>query len=165
MATQGAKTITPSISTQTAVPSGVYTTGAVIVAPIPSNYEDVANETNAYTEKLEQLTTAITALEEELAGKASGGADGIAKMCTITVVEDGPCEHYQGTICYITPEGHLVDEDNIVLKAGSSFSILKNSLLIGTDLSFIGACEQVALEYSWIPAYYITGDCSILANM
>lgn len=36
--TQAAKTITPSTSEQTAVASEVYTTGAIIVAPIPSEY-------------------------------------------------------------------------------------------------------------------------------
>ena len=36
--TQGATTITPSTTQQTAVASGVYTTGAVTVAPIPSQY-------------------------------------------------------------------------------------------------------------------------------
>lgn len=36
--TQGAKTITPSESAQTAVESGVFTTGAVTVDPIPSSY-------------------------------------------------------------------------------------------------------------------------------
>jgi hypothetical protein len=36
--TQGAKTITPSTSAQTAVASGVLTTGAVTVDPIPSSY-------------------------------------------------------------------------------------------------------------------------------
>ena len=35
---QAAKTITPSSSSQTAVASGVYTTGAVTVAAIPSSY-------------------------------------------------------------------------------------------------------------------------------
>jgi hypothetical protein len=38
MTAQGEKTVIPSTSTQTAVPSGVYTTGAITVAPIPSDY-------------------------------------------------------------------------------------------------------------------------------
>lgn len=74
--TQAAKTITPSTSSQTAVAKNVYTTGAITVAAIPSNYEDVATETSAYTTKLASLETAITALETELAGKASGGSGG-----------------------------------------------------------------------------------------
>lgn len=113
---QAAKTITPSKSTQTAVASGVYTTGAVTVGAIPSNYiipsgtktitangthdvknyasatvnvagEDVTSETNAYTTKLATLETAITALETELQGKASGGSGsgGSVETCTITI--------------------------------------------------------------------------------
>ena len=39
---------------------------------VPS--EDVDDETDAYTEKLASLETAITALETELEGKASGGS-------------------------------------------------------------------------------------------
>lgn len=38
LTTQAAKTITPNASSQTAVASGVYTTGAVTVAPIPAEY-------------------------------------------------------------------------------------------------------------------------------
>ena len=38
LTTQAAKTITPSTSSQTAVASGVYTTGAITVAAIPSDY-------------------------------------------------------------------------------------------------------------------------------
>ena len=38
LTTKSATTITPTKSTQTAVASGVYTTGAITVAPIPSEY-------------------------------------------------------------------------------------------------------------------------------
>lgn len=74
LTTQAAKTITPSTSSQTAVAKNVYTTGAITVGAIPSNYEDVGTETSAYTAKLATLETAITALETELQGKASGGS-------------------------------------------------------------------------------------------
>lgn len=84
---QAAKTITPSTSSQTAVASGRYTTGAVTVAPIPSNYEDVTEETNAYTDKIASLESAVTALETELQGKASGGGSGggSVETCTVTI--------------------------------------------------------------------------------
>jgi hypothetical protein len=86
LTTQAAKTITPSTSSQTAVAKNVYTTGAVTVAAIPSNYEDVGTETNAYTNKLASLNTAITALETELQGKASGGSGGgNIDTCTVTL--------------------------------------------------------------------------------
>lgn len=76
LTTQAAKTITPTTSSQTAVASGVYTTGTITVGAIPSNYEDVGTETSAYTTKLASLETAVAALETELAGKASGGSGG-----------------------------------------------------------------------------------------
>lgn len=112
LTTQAAKTVTPTKSSQTAVASGVYTTGAVTVGAIPNNYiipsgtktittngthdvksyasatvnvagEDVTAETSAYTIKLASLETAISALESELEGKASGGASNEEK-CTLT---------------------------------------------------------------------------------
>jgi hypothetical protein len=43
LTTQAAKTVTPSTSEQTAVASGVYTTGAVKVAAIPSKYKDTSD--------------------------------------------------------------------------------------------------------------------------
>lgn len=115
LTTQAAKTITPSKSSQTAVASGRYTTGAVTVAAIPSDYiipsgtktitangthdvknyasatvnvagEDVSAETDAYTNKLATLETAITQLETELQGKASGSSgDGNISTCTVTI--------------------------------------------------------------------------------
>lgn len=95
LTTQAAKTITPSTSSQTAVAKNVYTTGAVTVAAIPSNYEDVGTETNAYTSKIASLETAVTALETELAGKASGsGGSGGASVETCTVIIQG---HNGGT--------------------------------------------------------------------
>ena len=87
LTTQAAKTITPTTSSQTAVASGRYTTGTVTVAAIPSNYEDVGTETSAYTTKLTTLETAITALETELQGKASGGSGGV-ETCNVTITSD-----------------------------------------------------------------------------
>lgn len=47
--------------------------------------EDVTEETNVYTAKVELLETAITALETELAGKASGGSSAASiETCTVT---------------------------------------------------------------------------------
>lgn len=45
LTTQAAKTITPTKSSQTAVAKNVYTTGAVTVAAIPDQYQDVSGVT------------------------------------------------------------------------------------------------------------------------
>lgn len=86
LTTQAAKTITPSTSSQTAVAKNVYTTGVVTVGAIPSNYEDVSTETDAYTTKIASLETAISALETELEGKTSGGSSGgSVEIASVTV--------------------------------------------------------------------------------
>ena len=99
--TQAAKTITPNTISQTAVASNVYTTGVVTVAPIPSNYEDVATETSAYTTKLASLETAIAALETELEGKASGGGSSGGSVDTCTVTFDNESISGDCPICVI----------------------------------------------------------------
>jgi len=57
LTTQAAKTITPSTSEQTAVASGVYTTGAVTVAAIPAEYI-VTTDATATEDHLLEGTTA-----------------------------------------------------------------------------------------------------------
>lgn len=49
IATQGAKTITPSTLVQTAVPSGIYTTGAVTVSAVPTQTKSVSPTTASQT--------------------------------------------------------------------------------------------------------------------
>lgn len=49
LTTQAAKTVTPSTSAQTAVSSGVYTTGAVTVAATPTQTKSVTPSTSAQT--------------------------------------------------------------------------------------------------------------------
>lgn len=46
--------------------------------------EDVTNETDTYGENIVRLTTAVTSLEQELAGKASSGSGSI-ETCTVTI--------------------------------------------------------------------------------
>jgi hypothetical protein len=63
LTTQAAKTVTPSTSSQTAVASGVYTTGAVTVAAIPSKYVD---------------NSTVTAIEADvLSGKKFGSTNSV----------------------------------------------------------------------------------------
>lgn len=84
LTTQAAKTITPSTSSQTAVAKNVYTTDAVTVAPIPSNYEDVTTETNAYTALLPELESVINGLPD--AGDSS--EESSYKTCTVTFINN-----------------------------------------------------------------------------
>ena len=114
LTTQAAKTVTPTKSSQTAVASQRYTTGAITVAPIPDEYiipsgtkaitengtHDVTefSEVNVSIEGKEDLnavldsqTALIEELKTELQGKASGGGDGLAREIvnkTVTAFND-----------------------------------------------------------------------------
>ena len=127
LTTQAAKTVTPSTSSQTAVASGVYTTGAVTVAAIPSNYEDVTAETNAYTTKLTSLETAISALETELEGKASGGGSGGASVETYTgQIINSRMPELLGTLRYLDEDLSL--QTISLSDAPYNFRPVKNSM-------------------------------------
>lgn len=52
LTTQASATITPSTASQTAVAANRYTTGAVIVGPIPSTYKQLASTTTATSESI-----------------------------------------------------------------------------------------------------------------
>lgn len=119
------------------------------IESIPSG-EDVTAETNAYTTELAELTTAVTALEEELAGKAAGGG-GAVETCTVTITcESGSVGGYLFTIledgevsnAYLDDASESMDMvsiNNVV--CGSSFyvqiiglSMIGNSLGGGIEL-------------------------------
>lgn len=166
LTTQAAKTITPTTSSQTAVASGRYTTGAITVAAIPSNYEDVGTETTAYTTKISQLETAVAALESELEGKASGGSGGAnIETCTVNfnnltynyvaqIINDNIIQiDYQKNVTNTTIENVMkgsilyIDCGNFTT-TGVIASSTANAILINTSIAL----------------YQINGDCTFSPN-
>lgn len=106
MTTQAAKTITPSTSSQTAVAKNVYTTGAVTVAPIPSNYEDVGTETTEYTSLNTELEEVINSLPN--AGGSEGGSIG---TCTVTLIHESGLDSCQ--VFYNSLENDLMVGESV----------------------------------------------------
>lgn len=83
---QAAKTVTPSEKSQTAVSSGVYTTGTITVGAIPDGYM-VGNEISAQDTLIAQI---VSALE----GKTgSSGGSGSTSMEDSLI--QGPLQHYE----------------------------------------------------------------------
>lgn len=93
-----------------------------------SGGEDVTAETTAYTENLEELETAITALEAELEGKAAGGGSNVGKVCpsvTIAAIPDafGFADKYDiGNILY-SSNGQMKYMDYISLLVGEPITL------------------------------------------
>lgn len=123
--------------------------------------EDVTAETSAYTAKLATLETAITALETELQGKASGGGSSsdVVETCTLRVsnsdgkfyvygIEYEALENSRRVIKYLPTSGESVNETVTDAVCGG---ILLISGQGETDSWYIlDNIEEWSTVYSWI---------------
>lgn len=140
LTTQAAKTITPTKSSQTAVASGRYTTGAVTVAAIPSAYQDVTGVdavavdvvegkkivnssgetvtgTNPYVKtttdtEVNSQATKLAELKTILEGKAAGDSGGTAvETCTVRIYStDGKCGLYSYGTTTVAEDGSITNQ-------------------------------------------------------
>ena len=152
LTTQAAKTVTPTESSQTAVASGVYTTGAITVAAIPDGYM-VGNEISAQDSLISQITTA-------LAGKAAGGGGGV-ETCTITITS----KLNMSEVTYYYTNGNTLELEQVGPYAGSLALVVPvNSIIAMTQwqsgFEFVGGAERIFIGMG-NSAYKITGDCSV----
>ena len=129
--------------------------------------EDVTAETNAYTEKITQLETAVTALETELAGKASGGSGG-ARLEPYTVsitfnktvpdansllVYYGRCDGSLGSVGMGAETVTISDANGLLIVAG-----LLSTIHTG------GSIDPIWANHYEVCVYNITSDGTIIVG-
>lgn len=123
LTTQAAKTVTPTESSQTAVASGRYTTGAVTVGAIPSEYI-VGSEITAQDTLISNI---LTALE----GKAAGGGGGVTnETCQVTI--SGKTSNYYPTkVAYtsVDSNGKAIGVNQAVSTSSVTVTCVKGSTL------------------------------------
>lgn len=149
MTTQAAKTITPSTSSQTAVAKNVYTTGAVTVAAIPSNYEDVGTETTEYTLLNAELEEVINSLP------GAGGSGGSVETCTIMVSGYYNQSNIATYTAYSNGSFSSVSEGNIA----TDFDGMLENVVCGSAVYFPGdyvyaTCTDGVVSYGPWGAFY-----------
>ena len=161
------KTVTPTTSKQTVnADSGYDGLDTVTVNAIPSSYiqpsgtktittngthdvksyasatvnvagEDVTDETNTYTEKLTTLETVITALEQEILGKAGGGSSN-SEVETYDLIIESDGTTYVDNLMYVAYANGTYEYHNDQLSKAyqiSDYPITLHNIVLKTPLS------------------------------
>ena len=136
LTTKGATTITPTSSEQTAVNSNIYTTGAIKVGAIPSDYI-MPSGTKSITENGTHDVTEFASVDVNVAGSGGSGA---VETCTVTIhlVISGS---RNASFTYIQ-NGALVTESRSptdgVAVFDEVFNVDKNTIFCITNTLFFG---------------------------
>lgn len=145
-----AKTVTPTEEEQLIEGTDGAFLAEVTVEPIPSNYEDVTDETIAYTTKLAAFETAMNELNTELDGKAAGGSGSSVETCTVTLY----------SITAYTTGFSIVDETGVVSTCSPTWtedryaaSVTVNNVVCGSAIAIYGS-----------HSVYIAGTAELITN-
>lgn len=146
IASQAAKTVTPSTSSQTAVAKNMYTTGVVTVA----------GDSNLVAENIKNGIS-IFGVAGTYEGSGSGGGSSI-ETCTLTIAFDGPPSP-GGEIYYISSDLTL----QVYMVYAGSITVMKNSIITLYQVSVMTTTTTLDEITSGMGnySYYITGDATI----
>lgn len=127
--------------------------------------EDVTEEVNTYTEKIAQLETVVTALETELASKASGGSSETVEMCNGVIKREKNLAFTDSdSIIYTIDENHVL-QTYVITEGTKSFEFqaIKNSIIV-CDCSAVLSLTNAEFISSALTlrAFFITDDNFII---
>lgn len=148
LTTQGAKTVTPTTTNQTAVASGRYTTGDVVVS----------GDANLVPENIAEGVSIFG-----VQGTHSGGG---AESCTVTVTFGAPRSYL--TIYYVTPElSELQTREFPNYESNVELNVAKNTIVFADAENSMGITEitgnvtEIYGDLTGPTALYVYGDCSL----
>ena len=122
LTTQAAKTITPSTSSQTAVESGRYTTGAVTVA----------GDSNLVAGNIKSgvsIFGVAGSYEGSSGGSGSGG--GSIETCSVTISIDAPIS--SNITFYYTNDSMEIANVALGMMGSSTINVAKNTIILSSD--------------------------------
>lgn len=139
LTTQGAKTVTPGTTAQTAVASGRYTTGDVVVA----------GDANLIPENIAEGVSIFG-----VSGTHSGGGGELVAVIFSRF-------RRSGTLTYVNGDGSYHTASNS--SGDVSLSVLKNSIAFLSEGDHGGATGDVEVlgRGGTIVGYFVFGDCTI----
>lgn len=159
LSTKAATTITPTKSSQTAVAAGYYTTGAVTVGAIPSNFIEPAGTITISTNGTYNVTNYANATIS-----ISGG--GSVETCTVTIVT---ARAFGGILYYIGTNGKYAKYE-FERDTTTTFTVMKDTILAIDNSSvastfvatYDGTIELTNTNKNLSTRLFlITGDCTI----
>lgn len=130
LTTQAAKTVTPTKSSQTAVASGVYTTGSVTVAPIPDTYIQPSGTLDVTANGTHDVKN-YASVNVNVASSGGGGG-GSVETSVVTVNTPIRCEYF-GIDFQVKKETTSVFE-----AVRNSIAIINGRLVSGSGYSDVG---------------------------
>ena len=162
LSTKAATTITPTKSSQTAVAAGYYTTGAVTVGAIPSNFIEPAGTITINANGTYDVTNYTNATVS-----ISGG--GSVETCTVTIVT---ARAFGGILYYIGTNGKYAKYE-FERDTTTTFTVMKDTILAIDNSSvaptlvatYDGTIELTNTNKNLSTRLFlITGDCTIKSS-
>ena len=177
LTTQAAKTITPSTSSQTAVASGVYTTGAVTVAPIPDTYIQPSGTLEVSVNGVHDVKNYSSVNVNVASSGDSGG--GSVETCTISFIGLDSGGELPVYLYYTKPDLSVgtvsmvpdPDEPNptpievIALKNSIATIVSESACYGGYLLVNVSGNAENALGIAECATILVSGDCTIWATL
>lgn len=163
LSTQAAATITPSTSQQTAVASGKYTTGAVVVSAMPSGTAgtptatkgSVSNHAVTVTPSVTNSTGYITGGTKTGTGVSVAASELVSGTKSITENGTGIDVTEYASVDVNVPSGGANVETKTVSNSSNTATSLNFTGLSGEPIAFIVRCETTIQSSGSTSYYYV----------